>query len=308
MSPKHTPAEKLRNQFIGSTVGFRWFRGQRRVSSQHAHEVATTLDAADDRIVPPSKRLLDHRMPEVKQLVKLKNTALAEWRDRTLPYPERGIRLLRKSLLVAHEDAMKLLQSQIDEAAAQLENRRAEIIADAATKLGKTFNFADFPSSFVGAFQINLGYPSLHPDEALKYLNIAVYDTQNAMVAERFDQAVALAEQAFRDELAKLVARMCERLDGKLDKGKPKVFRDSLVTNLTDFFAQFKQLNVGSSDELDELVAKAQMAVKGVTPDKLRDNAQLQQSVRKQMLKIETKLTGAMVAKPTRKLMKKKIA
>jgi hypothetical protein len=46
--------------------------------------------------------------------------------------------------------------------------------------------------------------------------------------------------------------------------GKPKVFRDSAVENLQAFFQRFRSLNVGSSQQLDELVPQAQRFVSGV--------------------------------------------
>ena len=56
----------------------------------------------------------------------------------------------------------------------------------------------------------------------------------------RFAEAVQRAEQAFVEELSKLVAHLTERLSGESD-GKPKIFRDSAVTNLADFFERFRR-------------------------------------------------------------------
>ena len=55
------------------------------------------------------------------------------------------------------------------------------------------------------------------------------------------------------EELSRLVGHLSERLAGAED-GRPKVFRDSAVGNLREFFERFKALNVGSSAELDRLV------------------------------------------------------
>ena len=79
------------------------------------------------------------------------------------------------------------------------------------------------------------------------------------------DEAVQLAEQAFLDELAKLVEHLGERLNGETD-GKPKVFRDTAVTNLTEFFERFRALSVHSNDQLDDLVQRAQRLMNGVEP------------------------------------------
>ena len=58
-------------------------------------------------------------------------------------------------------------------------------------------------------------------------------------VQSRFDEAVRLAEEAFVAELAKLVSHLTERLSGSED-GQRKVFRDSMVENLTEFFGRFR--------------------------------------------------------------------
>jgi hypothetical protein len=76
-------------------------------------------------------------------------------------------------------------------------------------------------------------------------------------VQSRFDEAVRLAEEAFTAELAKLVSHLTERLSGT-DDGRQKVFRDSAVENLTEFFQRFHDLNVRSSEQLDQLVSQAQ--------------------------------------------------
>ena len=49
------------------------------------------------------------------------------------------------------------------------------------------------------------------------------------------------------------------------DDGSPKVFRESAVGNLLDFFQRFRELNAHSSPQLDELVERARRAVRGVT-------------------------------------------
>jgi hypothetical protein len=64
-------------------------------------------------------------------------------------------------------------------------------------------------------------------------------------------------------ELSKLVSHLMGRLSGTED-GKPKIFRDSAVENLTEFFNRFRQLNVRSNEQLDGLVNDAHRIVRGV--------------------------------------------
>jgi hypothetical protein len=126
-----------------------------------------------------------------------------------------------------------------------------------------------------------------------------LYEQECRRVAARFEEVVALAEQAFVDELGKLVRHLTERLTGSGD-GKPKVFRDSAVAHLQEFFTRFRRLNLRSNDELDELVDQARQAVAGVAPQPLREDADLRQRVAAQLGAVATALDGLVVDRPRR--------
>ena len=122
-------------------------------------------------------------------------------------------------------------------------------------------------------------------------------------MAARFEEAVKLAEQAFTSELAKLIEHLTERLTADPD-GQKKVFRDSAVTNLTEFFERFKTLNVRSNVELDHLVETAQQAVQGLRPQDVRDNNQLRQQVATELAAVQSVLDGLLVDAPRRKVLR----
>src|SRR5262249_46707033 len=119
----------------------------------------------------------------------------------------------------------------------------------------------------------------------------------------RFDEAVRLAEQAFATEFAKLLAHLSERLANGVD-GARRVFRDSAVTHLTEFFDRFARLNVRSNPELDALVAQARQLVGGVAPQQWRDDAGLRAQVATEMARVREQLEGLIVAAPRRRLVR----
>jgi len=131
-----------------------------------------------------------------------------------------------------------------------------------------------------------------------------LYQQECERVQSRFNEAVQLAEQAFLEELAKLVSHLTERLSGSED-GKPRVFRNSAVENLTEFFNRFRQLNIGSSEQLDQLVADAQQIIRGVEPQALRDNAGLRQHVATEMSRVQSVLDGLLVDRPRRNILRR---
>ena len=96
---------------------------------------------------------------------------------------------------------------------------------------------------------------------------------------------------------------MTERLTGETD-GKPKVFRDSSVGNLTEFFARFQRLNIRSNADLDQLVQQAPNVVQGIQPPQLRDRQTLRKQVAGQLAQVEFSLDNLMVDRPRRNLIR----
>jgi hypothetical protein len=123
-------------------------------------------------------------------------------------------------------------------------------------------------------------------------------------VQDRFREAVRLAEEAFTTESAKLVSHLTERLSGTED-GKPKIFRDTAIGNLTKFFERFRELNVRSNEQLDQLVADTQRVVRGVQPQNLRDNAGLRQHVATELSRVQSVLDGLLVDRPRRNILRR---
>ena len=148
-------------------------------------------------------------------------------------------------------------------------------------------------------------YPNVEPPNYLQQLTPALYEEEVRRVTARFDEAVALAEQAFTDEFSKLVAHLTERLTGA-DDGQEKVFRDSAVQNLVDFFGRFKHLSVRSSEQLDQLVEQAQRIVRGVRPQALRDDNSLRQRIATQLAGVQSQVEGMLVDRPRRRILRSK--
>jgi hypothetical protein len=123
-------------------------------------------------------------------------------------------------------------------------------------------------------------------------------------VRARFEEAVRLAEQAFLEDFARLVSHLTERITGTNEDGSQKVFRDSAVDNLWDFFERFRSLNVRSNQELDDLVARAQQAVRNVGAQDLRDSESLRSQVATQLTRVQGTLDAMLVDRPRRRILR----
>jgi hypothetical protein len=156
-------------------------------------------------------------------------------------------------------------------------------------------------------FAVEWDYPSVDPPEYLMRLNPHLYQQERQRIAHRFDEAVRLAEEAFVAEFAKLVSHLTERLTTG-PEGERKVFRDTAVTNLNQFFNRFKALNVRSNGDLDRLVETARNALNGVDPQAVRDNNSLRQQLTTQLASVQATLDGLLVDQPRRRILRNQSA
>jgi hypothetical protein len=284
-------------------LSLRWLGCRKTLTAEQKAEAADTFDASG-RFLTAGKKLLDTKHPAFRAVTNVRGQIVALWKGMTLPFPEPGIRLIRQDQIETFHAQMTERKGDLELAAEQLNERFEELKTAARERLGRLFNPQDYPTSLRGLFAVEWDFPSVEPPSYLAELNPALYEEECRRVAARFDEALTLAEEAFSTELAQLVAHLTERLSGSVD-GKPKVFRDSVVTNLVEFFERFRQLNVRSNDELDGLVVQAQQLVQGIEPQALRDNRILRQTVAAELGELRDTLDQFLVDRPRRNILRR---
>ena len=257
--------------------------------------IPTLISAPDNgQFLSAGKKLLDTKHPAFRAVTAVRHRIVSTWHSMTLPFPEPGQRLIRQDDVEAFDGRMTGLREELDEAVWRLDEQcvshgrvacaalvivnstseniavgrrpalHAQLKSAARDRLGSLYNPADYPESLSGLFRVEWDFPNVDAPSYLQQLNPALYAQECRRVAARFDEAVQLAEEAFLAELTGLVTHLTERLTGQND-GKPKVFRDSIVNNLTEFFQRFRRLNIRSNEQL-ELRAVAGLPTEPLAP------------------------------------------
>jgi len=301
--PSTSPSQRLRTTMAAVRVSLSWLGVRKSLTVEQKTQAADTF-GAEGAFLSAGKKLLDTTHPAFKAVTAVKGRIVSLWKSMSLPYPEPGIRLIRQDQIETFNAQIESLKDELDMAVRQLDEHYAELKSAARGRLGSLFNPTDYPTSLLGLFQVSWDYPALEPPEYLQQLSPDIYRQECERVSARFDEAVQLAEQAFMEELQQLVAHLTERLTGQVD-GKCKVFRDSAVGNLSEFFQRFRTLNVRSNDQLDNLVSQCQQVVRGVEPQSLRDSQGLRQRVAQQLTQVENALDTLLVDKPRRNILRR---
>jgi hypothetical protein len=282
-------------------VSLSWFGTRKTLTAEQRAEAAEPF-GANAQFLSAGKKLIDTNHPAYKAVTAIRGKVQSYWKSLSLPYTEPGVRLIRQDKIDEFAAMLREFQEQLAEAVETLDRRYSELKATARNRLGSLYNPSDYPASLRGLFSIEFDFPSVEPPDYLQQLNPQLYEQECQRVQSRFDEAVKLAEEAFTAELAELVSHLTERLSGTED-GRPKIFRDSMLENLTEFFQRFRQLNVRSSEQLDQLVSQAQQVIRGVEPQSLRDNEGLRQHVATEMSQVQSVLDGLLVDRPRRAIL-----
>ena len=296
-------ANRLRTTMAAVKLAFTWL-GVRKTLAPEQRTTAARAFHADRELLSASKLILDTKNPAYRAVAAVRSEASGYWRTVTLPFPEAGIRLLPQNSLSLFANTMAGYREKLQEAARELAGQYDTIKQEAQRRLGTLFNASDYPQTLDGLFDLEVSYPTIEPPAYLMALQPDVYQQEQARVRERFESAVELAEQAFATELQKLVAHLAERLTG-LHDGQPKVFRDSAVENLREFFERFRQLNIRSNPELDALVEQAQQTISGIEPQQLRDSVRLRQMVANDFEQIQASVGEMLVDRPRRNILRR---
>jgi hypothetical protein len=300
---ERSAANRLRATMAAVKLSFTWL-GVRKTLAPEQRTTAARAFHADRELLSASKLILDTKNPAYRAVAAVRSDASSYWRTVTLPFPEAGIRLLPQNSLELFASTMQTYRERLGEAARELSAQYDAIKSEAQRRLGSLFNPADYPDTLNGLFDMEWSVVPIEPPQYLVALNPEVFQQEQARVRERFESAVELAEQAFAAELQRLVSHLAERLTG-LHDGQPKVFRDSAVENLREFFERFRRLNIRSSPELDALVEQAQQTINGVEPQTLRDSNRLRQMVANDFSRIEAAVGEMLVDRPRRNILRR---
>ena len=300
---ERSAAQRLRTTMAAVKLSFTWL-GVRKTLAPEQRTTAARAFHADRELLSASKLILDTKNPAYRAVAAVRSEASGYWRTVTLPFPEAGIRLLPQNSLGLFATTMQTYRERLQEAARELASQYDQMKSEAERRLGTLFNASDYPSTLDGLFDLEVTYPAIEPPQYLVSLHPEVYQQEQARVRERFESAVELAEQAFATELQRLSAHLAERLTG-LHDGQPKVFRDSAVENLREFFERFRRLNIRSSPELDMLVEEAQQVITGIEPQQLRDSVRLRQMVARDFEQIQASVGEILVDRPRRNILRR---
>ncbi|WP_428308154.1 hypothetical protein [Lacipirellula sp.] len=117
-------AVRLRRETTALRLSFHWLGTRKALSRSQRTEAARQFDAAGDYL-SAGKKILDTTHPRFRQVTAVRHRAQAYVHGISLPYPEPGVRLIRRDDLAEIQDRLTELQRELSQQAASLDEAYA---------------------------------------------------------------------------------------------------------------------------------------------------------------------------------------
>ena len=274
-----------------------------RISNRKKIDSRSTVVETDvDRsMLHLSKDLFD--AAELRACITYLNALKARIRQKTVPSFLRGGMYLVNVLAV--EEVDQLIEVSRTEFR-PIVQAFADVVDDrrdqSKERLGSAYNEADYPTraQVLDAFTINHSWLTLGTPSSLRHINRAIFEREREKAEANLKTATEEITRLLAAEAKQLADHMIERLTPDAETGKPKVFRNTIVSNVSEFLANFNLRNVGSSEELSGQVERIRGLLDGVTPDTLRTSDRLREDVAAGFDQVAKALDKLVMAKPSR--------
>ena len=190
----------------------------------------------------------------------------------TLPWDDQGNRLLTVANYEHYTSLLDALREKMVRERSRFIEHYGENIARARLDLGKLFRIEDYPTAEVLRDRFGIRYRITPVPEAEHFIaKLAAEDSERvkrdieSRIRERLDDAVA----DLYHRLGEAIARVSERLRDD-EKGKPLVFRNSMIENIRELVDIAPRLNVFGDDRLAGLCEQVRLKIADVEPNALR--------------------------------------
>lgn len=210
---------------------------------------------------------------ELEAVTKFQARARSEHYRLTLPWNDRGARLLPTASLLDYKGVMNRYQNEFQMLVDAFLDKYDTLVAAAAFQLGTLFDREEYPDRHQVArrFRMDIAFVPLPTSGDFR---LDVESEVQRELMEQYDKRLAdqlaTATQDSWSRLHEALTRLSTRLTVDED-GKKAVFHDTVVTGALELCGLLTAMNVTNDPELEKARRKLEGVLSGVTPKELRE-------------------------------------
>lgn len=232
-----------------------------RLDRTITREINEAKNAAKDAGRYNKKLLPSEALEDIAKVV---SATRKEFNERTLPWVDKGGRIMAIEAHLAHSRWVGQQIAKFDREVQKFLAAYPGYVASAPARLGKAFSAADYPTvgEISKKFSMELvTMPVPTGDDFRAQISQAQADQIKAQIEDRVQMATAAAVREVYERIAELVGRMVERLNAykpavKRGDKTEGVFRDSLVENVRAMIDMMPALNITNDPALADMASR----------------------------------------------------
>lgn len=240
----------------------------RTKDSQVSHEVTLTKNADGDAGAWWTYLVPKRALKDVYRTAAICRST--HWKF-TLPWQDGGSRILPSAMYLDYKAAMRVVTNNFDEAVSDFIKEYPAIMAASQKRLGQLSQNKSLPSA--STLKTKFGHhtdvfalPS-QPDFRFNDLSSDDLNDLNDQANKSITNITTKAMSSVWERLHELV----DKIEGTLKQPK-KIFRDTLITNLTDFCELLPKMNITDDSNLEAMRKEAVSKLTQLKPGNLRDD------------------------------------
>jgi hypothetical protein len=211
----------------------------------------------------------------------------------TLPWSDKGSRLLPTSLFMEYKQNMNTIERNMNAMIQDFFDSYDDLVLDAKLHLGSLFNASDYPSidSLRDKFGFKLVFSPL-PESNDFRLDIPQMDMEElaSKYESAFNDRLNDAMRENWDKLHKTLTHLSEKLtENEEDTESKKRYHDSLITNATELCGLLTHLNITKDPKLEEARRSLELTMLGVDIEDIKEHADVRSNVKNKVDEILNK-------------------
>ena len=213
---------------------------------------------------------------------------------RTLPWMDRGARLLPTSLFFEYKTEMNKRKAEFEALVSKFLDEYPVLVQQAQVSLGTLFDPGDYPSAQEVAtkFGMTLTFSPV-PDSGDFRLDIPAEDLAEVQASyeQSFNSRVTEAMAVPFEQMRTLLLTMVSKLTDDEDEGEiKKRYHETLITNATNMCEMIPHMNLTNDPKLENLRLRLLDVVTSVTIEDIRESVYVRADTKQRLEAIMTKM------------------
>ena len=206
---------------------------------------------------------------------------------RTLPWADKGARLLATSLFMDYKAEANMRRATFDKMVDNFMVQYPSLVQTANNYLGTLFDAEDYPSpdKVREKFGFRLVFSPV-PESSDFRLQVAEQDLNDLrqQYEESFNDRIADAMREPWDRLHKLLTGMSEKLtDAEGDDESKKRYHDTLITNAQSLCSMLTHLNITKDPQLEQARRDLEITMLGADIDAIKESPEVRKGMKNKL-------------------------